>query len=316
MLPSSQRKQLNTDGFYEERQIESVLNSCNIKIGGEIETHFLLFCPFHYNVHTPACEIDKSSGMFLCFSCGESGNFVDMVMKVTNRTYFEAARLINSHQNATDIQKQVDDAIENTNEYKEFDMSLINQLHENLMSSGRAKEYFYGRNINDSSLEHFLLGYSEKQDMVVVPVFDETKKCLGFVARSIEGKVFKNSVGLPKSKVLFNLNNVKRQKLIVVESSFDVIRLHQVGFNAVATLGATVSKRQLNLLQQYSSGVVICPDSDDAGSKMTKKILDNLKDKSVELVSLKNVKDVGDLSDEQMLDLFSKYSGNTLILAV
>jgi DNA primase len=84
----------------------------------------------------------------------------------------------------------------------------------------------------------------------------------------------------------------------------------------VATLGATVSKRQLNLLQQYSSGVVICPDSDDAGNKMTKKILDNLKDKSVELVSLKNVKDVGDLSDEQMLDLFSKYSGNTLILAV
>lgn len=316
MLPSSQRKQFNTDGFYEERQIESVLNSCNIKIGGEIDTHFLLFCPFHYNVHTPACEIDKSSGMFLCFSCGESGNFVDMVMRVTNRTYFEAARLINSHQNPVDIEKQIDDTIENSREYPEFDTKLINQLHENLMSSNRAKEYFYGRNIVDSSFEYFMLGYSEKQDMVTVPVFDESNKCLGFVARSVEGKAFKNSIGLPKSKVLFNLNNVKRNKLIVVESSFDVIRLHQVGFSAVATLGATVSRRQLALLQQYASSIIICPDSDDAGQKMTKKILDNLKDKSIDLVSLKNAKDVGDLSDQDLIDTFTKYSGNTLILAV
>lgn len=316
MLPSSQRKQFNTDGFYEERQIESVLNSCNIKIGGEIDTHFLLFCPFHYNVHTPACEIDKSNGMFLCFSCGESGTFIDMVMKVTNRTYFEAARLINSHQNPIDIEKQVNDAIENSKEYPEFDMELINKLHKNLMSSDRAKEYFYGRKITDESFESFLLGYSEKQDMVVVPVFDESNKCLGFVARSIEGKAFKNSIGLPKSKILFNLNKVKRNKLIVVESSFDVIRLQQAGFSAVATLGASVSRRQIELLQQYSTGIVICPDSDDAGKKMTNKILDNIKNKSVDLVTLKDAKDVGDLSDDQMIDTFTKYSGNTLILAV
>lgn len=316
MLHSSKRQQFNTDGFYEQRQIESVLNSCNIKIGGEIDTHFLIFCPFHYNTNTPACEVDKSNGMFLCFSCGESGNIVDIVMRTTNRTYFEASRMINSHKNATDIEKQVDDAIENSREYPEFDMKLINQLHDNLMSSDRAKEYFYRRNIKDSSFSEFLLGFSEKQDMVVVPVFDEHNKCLGFVARSIEGKTFKNSIGLPKSKLLFNLNKVKRKPIIVVESSFDVIRLHQEGFNAVATLGATVSRKQLSLLQQYASRIIICPDTDDAGHKMTEKIVKGITNKSIDVVNLNGAKDVGDLSDEEMVEVFTKYSGNTLILTV
>lgn len=237
-------------------------------------------------------------------------------MRTTNRTYFEAARMVNSHQNATDIQKQVDDLIENNQEYPEFDMKLIRQLHENLLSNSRAKEYFYGRNIQESSFSDFLLGFSEKQDMVVVPVFDENSKCLGFVARSIEGKTFKNSIGLPKSKVLFNLNKVKRRPLVVVESSFDVIRLHQEGFSAVATLGATVSRKQLSLLQQYANRIIICPDTDEAGHKMTEKIVKGISNKSIDVVNLNGAKDVGDLSNEEMVELFTKYSGNTLTLAV
>jgi DNA primase len=254
--------------------------------------------------------------MFLCFSCGESGNVIDMVMRTTNRTYFEAARLINSRQNTVDIERQVDDAIENSQEYPQFDMKLINELHNNLLSSNRAREYFYRRNIEDDSFSEFLLGFSEKQDMVIVPVFDEHGKCLGFVARSVEGKSFKNSVGLPKSKILFNLNKVKRHSIVVVESSFDVIRLHQQGFSAVATLGATVSRKQLSLLQQYANKIIICPDSDDAGHKMTDKIVKGITNKSIDVVSLSNAKDVGDLSNEELVEVFNKYSGNHLTLTV
>ena len=109
MLFSGKRKQSYSNEFYTEGQIESILRSADIKIGGEIDTHFLLFCPFHYNIHTPACEIDKSNGMFICFSCGESGSLVDMVMRVTNRNYFEATRLINSKKDDIDIERVVDE---------------------------------------------------------------------------------------------------------------------------------------------------------------------------------------------------------------
>lgn len=315
MLFSSKRKQPDSHGYYTAGQIESVIRSCDIKIGGEIDTHYLIFCPFHYNTHTPACEIDKSNGMFICFSCGEAGSITDIVMRTTNRNYFEASRLINSKKDDIDIERVIDEAIDSNLELPEFDMSLINRMHQDLKNSIRAKEYFLSRNINKSSMEEFMLGYSPNQDMVIVPVFDEFAKCLGFVARSIEGKVFKNSTGLPKSKVLFNLNRSKRSTIIVVESSFDAIRLHQSGLKAVATLGASVSRNQISLLQKYANDIIICPDNDDAGKKMTDKIVNNIKNKMVQVVSLNKGKDVGDLSSEEIIDTF-KTSGNSLILAV
>jgi hypothetical protein len=49
---------------------------------------------------------------------------------------------------------------------------------------------------------------------------------------------------------------------------------------------------------------------------MVERIVGGVKNKIVEVVSLTKAKDVGDLSDQEMKDLFNKYSGNTLILAV
>lgn len=315
MLLGGQRKQSHTDGLYTSGQIESLLRSCDIKIGGEIDTHFLIFCPFHYNVNTPACEVDKSNGMFICFSCGETGSIIDMIMRTTNRNYFEAMRMINSRKDVIDIEREVDQAIEAPSELPEFDMDLIRRLHASLMNNDRAKEYFANRNITQESAVTFMLGYSEKQDMVIVPVFSVENICLGFVARSIEGKSFKNSPGLPKSKTLFNINNVKRQKMVVVESSFDVIRLSQLNIPAVATLGATVSKSQLFLLQTYASSIIVCPDNDDAGSGLIDKIVKNVKNREIEVVRLNKGKDIGDLADNEILDTFNN-AGNKLVLAV
>lgn len=238
-----------------------------------------------------------------------------MVMRITNRNYFEATRLINSKKNNIDIEQAVNQEIDKPTDTPEFDMDLINRLHNDLKNSDRAKQYFLSRNINKESMQEFLLGYSPKQDMVIVPVFDEFSKCLGFVGRSVEGKAFKNSTGLPKSKVLFNLNKSKRVPVIVVESSFDAIRLHQVGFKAVATLGATVSRYQISLLQKYATSIIICPDKDDAGVKMIEKITNNISNKSIEVINLKTGKDVGDLNDSEIESMF-RNAGNSLILAI
>lgn len=253
--------------------------------------------------------------MFICFSCGESGSLIDMIMRTTNRNYFEAMRMINSRKDSVNIEQEVEQAIEATNELQPFDMDLINKLHTSLMNSGRAKDYFFGRRINIDSMNYFKLGYSEKQDMVIVPVFSVENICLGFVARSIEGKSFKNSTGLPKSKTLFNINNVKRKKMVVVESSFDAIRLSQLNIPAAATLGATVSKSQIALLQTYATGVIVCPDNDDAGNGLVDKIVKNIANKQVDVIKLNKGKDIGDLSDHEISETFSN-SGNKLVLPV
>ena len=237
-----------------------------------------------------------------------------MIMHATKRNYFEATRLINSKKNDASIIDQVEEAIDRSNELQEFDMATISRLNNSLLSNDRAQKYFESRKISLHAQKELMLGYSEKQDMVTVPVFDIESKCVGFVGRSIEGKTFKNSTGLPKSKVLFNLNRSKHKRIVVVESSFDAIRLWQLGIPAVATLGATVSRTQIFLLQKYSSGVIVCPDNDDAGNALVDKISKHV-NKEVDIVRLNKGKDIGDLEDGEIINIF-RNTGNKLILTV
>jgi DNA primase len=181
---------------------------------------------------------------------------------------------------------------------------LIKRLNQQALDSPRAMRYYSGRLVSEDSVKKFGLGFSEKQDMVTIPVHSPDGTEVGFVGRSIEGKDFKNTPGLPKSKVLFNLHRVKTSsKVYVVESSFDVIRLDQCGFPAVATLGANVSNFQTDLLQKYFNNIIVIADNDEAGGNMKDKIVERLGSR-VNVVKLdKQYKDIGDMSDEDIKNL-------------
>ena len=236
-------------------------------------------------------------------------------MKSTNRNYFEAMRFIKSKEGTVDISNAVQSALDfDPESLKEFDKSLIDRLHESLMNSDRALEYYASRGISSISCVTFKLGYSEKQDMVVVPVHDPHGMCVGFVARGIDQKVFKNSVGLPKKQVLFNLHRVRFKTIAVVESSFDAIRMSQLSIPAVATLGAWPSKRQLELLSKYAESIIVCPDKDDAGKKMVDKIRDNLHNKNIGIMDVgNNAKDVGDLTDNEIISRYTNFDNLNIV---
>jgi DNA primase len=83
-----------------------------------------------------------------------------------------------------------------------------------------------------------------------------------------------------------------------VESSFDAIRLDQVGFPAVATLGANVSISQVRLLEKYFPSIVLVADNDEAGSIMKDKLIEKL-GSAVSVIQLdKKYKDIGDMDDD------------------
>jgi DNA primase len=127
---------------------------------------------------------------------------------------------------------------------------------------------------------------------------------IGFVGRSIEGKEFKNTPGLPKSKTLFNLHRVKSSdKVYVVESSFDAIRLDQCGFPAVATLGSNVSNIQIELLQKYFNDIIVIADNDEAGGNMKTKIVEKLGSRVSVIKLNKEYKDIGDMDDKSIQEL-------------
>ena len=299
--------------IYTEEQIRRVLNGAGLDIEAEFGNDFIIYCPYHNNTRTPAGEVAKDSGLFFCFGCQTTKNLVELIMFTSNRSYFETVRYIKGKEQQSDIQTIVDKALYAPPDFVQYDELLIKRLNKQALDAPRAMNYFNSRRVTKESVIKFDLGYSEKQGSVTIPVHSPDGMCLGFVARTIEGKEFKNTPGLPKSKVLFNLHRVKSSSIVyVVESSFDAIRLDQVGFPAVATLGANVSVSQIRLLEKYFNNVVLIADNDEAGGIMKDKLVEKL-GHLVTVISLdKKYKDIGDMDDDEIKKLEFQFDNSIM----
>ena len=202
------RNRRNESNLYTADQVKRVLTGSGIDIESDLSDNYIVFCPFHNNHRTPAGEVHKSNGLFFCFSCQKTADLIELIMHTSGRTYFESARYIKSKEKLSNLVDDINKSLIVEEEFKQFDIDILKRLYNNLVSLDRPKNYFRSRHIEMQSWTKFSLGYSDKQDMVTVPVHSPDGIAIGFVGRSVEGKDFKNTPGLPKSKTLFNLHRV------------------------------------------------------------------------------------------------------------
>jgi len=299
---------------YAPAHIKSIIKTIGLELVGETSNDFLCYCPFHSNRHTSSFSVSREIGAFICFnpSCGESGTLVELVKRVLHKNDFEALRFISSKESEAleNFDELLSGVMEDKPDFIEFPQETLNNLHNDLIKSEEAKQYFHSRKIDLQSITHFSLGYSPKQNMVTVPVHSPDGTPVGLVGRSISEKKFKNSTNLPRSKTMFNIHRAKKigDHVIIVESSFDAIRVHQAGFpNVVATLGGHISSENIGLLNRYFNKVTIMTDSDLAGRELGVTICSRLKNKDLLWASYSygkiyphDAKDVGDMTDEEI----------------
>jgi DNA primase len=307
-------KQIDTTQ-YAPAHIKSIVKSIGLEIVGETNNDFLCYCPFHSNRHTSSFSVSREKGAFICFnpSCGESGTLIDLIKRVMNKNDFQAMRFISAKESEAldNFDELLSEAMEVKPDFDEFNKDILDKLHAGIKKSEKAKVYLRSRGINDDSIKHFELGYSESLDMVVTPVHSPDGTAIGIVGRSVEGKSFKNSTNLPKSKTLFNVHRAKKigDQVIVVESNFDAIRIHQAGFpNVVATLGGFLSTEQQRILNRYFNKIIIMTDADSAGRELGKSISNKLRNKDILWASDSygkiyphDAKDAGDMTDEEIV---------------
>lgn len=119
-------------------------------------------------------------------------------------------------------------------------------------------------------------------------------------------KKWTNTVDFPKDSTLYGYHLAQpKYRLFVVESAKSVLKLRQMGQQAVGTFGSNANDAQLRLLRKFRSGVVLWPDSDKAGNEWFTHLYDYL----VRYVPLSGVApipsekgDVADLSDEEAIE--------------
>ena len=299
---------------YTPNHIKSILKSIGLEIVGETGNDFLCYCPFHSNRHTSSFSVSREKGAFICFnpSCGEAGTLQELVKRVMHKNDFEAMRFIATKETESleNFDELLAESMQDKPVFEEFNKDILDKLSSDRWNSVEASNYFLSRGINHESMDYFELGYSSNMGMVTVPVHNPDGMPIGIVGRSIEGKSFKNSTNLPKSKTLFNIHRAKKigAHVIVVESSFDAIRVHQAGFpNVVATLGGFLSTEQQNLLNRHFNKITIMTDADQAGRELGKSIVNKLKFKDLLWASCEygkiyphDAKDAGDMTDEEI----------------
>jgi DNA primase len=165
----------------------------------------------------------------------------------------------------------------------------------------------YAPNAWDSALTHFTQrGYS-KQDLleaglvseresggyfdrfrnrIMIPIRDANGKMSGFGARIVDPNdvpKFLNSPETPifsKGRLLYGLDRARKpiraaDQAVIVEGYFDVIALHQAGYeNVVSPMGTALTEEQLRLLKRFSRTIVLALDPDAAGQKAVLRGLD------------------------------------------
>ena len=299
---------------YSSSHIKAIVKGLGLEIVGETGNDFLCYCPFHSNRHTSSFSISKEYGAFICFNpaCGEAGTLIELIKKILDKNDFQAMRYISSKETESlnDFDEVMSEMLEDKPVFEEFSSDTLLKLHTELVSTQEGKEYFKSRGINEEGIDYFDLGYSKNMGMVTVPVHSPDGLPIGIVGRSIEGKKFKNSTNLPKSKTLFNVHRAKKigSHIIVVESSFDAIRIYQAGFpNVVATLGGFLSNEQHQILNRYFNKITIMTDADEAGRALGLSIANKLRNKDILWASYEygkiyphDAKDVGDMTDEEI----------------
>ena len=123
--------------------------------------------------------------------------------------------------------------------------------------------------------------YDRFRDRLIFPTRDAGGRLVGFGARALQPEEEPKYLNTPqtplfdKSATLYGLDRAgdaarRADRLVVVEGYMDVIAAHQFGMeNVVASMGTSITDKQMNLVKRFTPNVVLAMDADSAGSEAT-----------------------------------------------
>lgn len=134
------------------------------------------------------------------------------------------------------------------------------------------------------------------RNRIMFPIRDENGKVIAFSGRILQPSEnepkYLNSPESPifhKSEILYNLDKArasirKTKKIILMEGFVDVLAANRAGvFNAVATMGTSLTQQHIQKIKRLAMHVTICYDGDKAGTEAAKRAAQLLHDERVKL---------------------------------
>ncbi len=190
----------------------------------------------------------------------------------------------------------------------------------------------YGPNSWEALKQHLTeIGYSEKElldggllvenddgstrdrfrNRLMFPIHDARGHTTGFGARVMDDSLPKytnspQTLVFDKSSTIYAIDlaapSIRKQNhAVLVEGYMDVITAHQNGFtNVVASMGTSITERQVTALKRLSRNIILALDADAAGKEAMRRCVDyeNTLDTEVKVMLLPSGKDPDDVIQE------------------
>ena len=267
-------------------------------------------CPFH-SEKTPSFHIDPLKGFYHCFGCGAHGDAIKFLIDNGNLTFLEAIEKLAALQGI--ILRKEKKIFHPTRKFLEEAQIFFGKQWEKLADTASPKKYLLQRNFKNQVLKKFEIGYapqswnallknfdsksttglekaglvrkSEKKgnyydffrDRIIFPFRDYQGALVGFAGRAVSEDNIPKYLNSPEIEI-FQKNSFfyglfqgktaieKKRRTIIVEGYTDVLRMHGAGFEeTLAVAGTALTQKHIEKLKQNLGEVIFLFDADDAG---------------------------------------------------
>ena len=291
--------------------IKHALEQIGIEFSSENDREIQFKCVFHDD-NTPSASINKKTGRWICFTCEVGGNILHLSNKqnVQLDNLNEIRAILRKNKLKSLLRK----------EPEQLNYYFFPKVFKKITNITDCPEYLLNR-LSINTVLNFNLHYCDDKnskyfERIIIPITLENN--LGFTAREYTKNTnykYLFPEGMQKSKFIFG--DLNHQELIIVEGTFDVMKLWQHGYkNTISILGASINKTQIEyLLDHKVRKLIIFSDGDDAGRKLASSFEKYAHLFKIDIVSCKQDQDPSDMTLEEIKIAFNKKLSLNEILA-
>ena len=136
--------------------IDVISNYVTLKRAG---SNYTGLCPFH-NEKTPSFMASDAKQIFHCFGCGVGGDVVTFIRRVENLEYVDALKFLAKRSGITIPDDDYDRGGVRKSRVLELNKATARYFHECLKRSPEGLNYLRGRQLQDSTIKRFGLGFA------------------------------------------------------------------------------------------------------------------------------------------------------------
>lgn len=263
------------------------------KTGQEISAR----CPVHLSRtgkedRSPSWSMNADTGLWICYSCGARGTLQGLVRELTGKDDLAVTEMIMNN-NVDRLQ------MPEWEKRPEVDHQMYLHYQE------VPKKVLASRGISAEAARIYGIRWNAEKHSWIIPIISSEGELLGWQEKGTSF-VYNHPTGVKKGDTLFGIERFKSQTAIIVESPLDVVRFASSfeGMQCLATFGAQITKKQLQLMYGVADKVIVAMDNDEAGINSAKKIFQDMPLLKGGVYWLKyshtKAKDIGDMTDTEI----------------